>query len=114
MEKLRRIFLEGVAHQIGLAQDPSYTYPSHEFAKQDGKMVKLVTYQSPEPWWYEEDGTVYLRLNFGERTLLIPGKNPVIRVGERSNLLAILEALHIMVDDRKMDDIIEKMVVVSR
>jgi hypothetical protein len=46
--------------------------------------------------------------------MVIPGKNPVIRVGERDNLLATLEALHLLVDDRQMDDIIEKMVVVSR
>src|SRR3546814_10681168 len=66
------------------------------------------------PWWFEENGTLLLQLSFGERTMIIPGKNPVIRVGKRSNLLTTLEALHILVDDRQMDDVIEKMVVVSR
>lgn len=114
MEDLRRVFLEGLSHQIGLARDPDYTYPSHEFVEEDGETVKQITYKQPEPWWFEEDGVVYLRLNYGERTMKIPGKNPVIRVGKMNNLVPTLEALHILVDDRQMDDIIEKMVVVSR
>lgn len=114
MEDLRRIFLEGLAHQIGLARDPDFTYPSHEYVEQDGETVKQITYKRPAPWWFEENGTFYLRLNYGERTMLIPGKNPVIRVGKRSNLVPTLEALHILVDNREMDDVIEKMVVVSR
>ncbi len=114
MEDLRRIFLDGLAHQIGLAHDPDFTYPSHEYVEQDGETVKQMTYKHPTPWWFEENDTLYLRLNFGERTMLIPGKNPVIRVGKQSNLLPTLEALHILVDNREMDDVIEKMVVVSR
>ena len=114
MEDLRRIFLGGLDHQIALAHDPDYSYPSHEYAQADGQAVKRITYRRPTPWWYEENGVLFLRLNFGERTMLIPGKNPVIRVGKQSNLLPTLEALHILVDDRQMDDVIEKMVVVSR
>ena len=114
MDDLRRIFLAGLDHQIGLARDPNYTYPSHAFVEADGETVKQMTYKQPEPWWFEEDGTLFLRLNFGERTMLIPGKNPVIRVGKKSNLIATLEALHLLVDNRGMDDIIEKMVMVSR
>ncbi|MEO3428499.1 hypothetical protein AAFN88_06545 [Pelagibius sp. CAU 1746] len=114
MEDLRRIFLDGLDHQIGLAHDAGFTYPSHEYVERDGETVKQMTYKTPLPWWFEENGTLYLRLNFGERTMLIPGKNPVIRVGKRSNLLPTLEALHILVDGREMDDVIEKMVVVSR
>jgi hypothetical protein len=114
MEDLRRIFLDGLDHQIGLAHDPDFTYPSHEFVAQDGRMVKQMTYKQPRAWWFEEDGTLYLRLNFGEREMLIPGKNPIIRIGKKSGLLPTLEALHILVDNRQMDDVIEKMVVVSR
>lgn len=114
MDDLRRIFLDGLDHQIGLAHDPEFTYPSHEFVEQDGRFVKQMTYKRPMPWWFEEDGTLYLRLNFGERTMLIPGKNPVIRVGKKGDLVPTLEALHILVDNREMDDVIEKMVVVSR
>lgn len=114
MEDLRRIFLAGLDHQIALAHDPDYSYPSHEYGRADGQTVKRITYKRPLPWWFEEGGTLFLRLNFGERTMIIPGKNPVIRVGKESNLLPTLEALHILVDDRQMDDVIEKMVVVSR
>ncbi|MGF1629962.1 MAG: hypothetical protein ACFCUT_10860 [Kiloniellaceae bacterium] len=114
MDDLRRIFLNGLDHQIALVHDPDYTYPSHEYVEEDNKTVKQMTYRHPEPWWFEEDGTFFLRLNFGERRMLIPGKNPVIRVGKRSNLLPTLEALHLLVDDREMDDVIEKMVLVSR
>jgi hypothetical protein len=114
MDDLRRIFLHGLDHQIGLAHDPDYTYPSHEYVEENGETVKQITYKRPDPWWFEEDGTLFLRLNFGERQMIIPGKNPVIRVGKRGNLLPTLEALHILVDDREMDDVIEKMVVVSR
>ena len=114
MENLRRIFQEGLTHQIGLAQDPGYTYPSPVYAEQNGETVKQLCYKQPEPWWFEEGGVVYLRLNFGERTMQIPGKNPVIRVGSKADLLPTLEALHILVDDRELDDVIEKMVVVSR
>src|SRR3546814_14760528 len=114
MEDLRRIFLSGLDHQIALAHDPDYTYPSHEYVEAGGVTVKRITYKRPAPWWFEEGGTLFLRLNFGERTMIIPGKNPVIRVGAESNLLPTLVALHILVDDRQMDDVIEKMVVVSR
>lgn len=114
MEDLRRIFLSGLDHQIALALDPHYSYPSHEYEQADGQTVKRIAYRRPTPWWFEEDATLFLRLNFGERTMLIPGKNPVIRVGAKSDLLPTLEALHILVDDRQMDDVIEKMVVVSR
>jgi len=114
MEDLRRIFLLGLDHQIALAHDPDYSYPSHEYVEEDGRAAKQITYKQPAPWWFEENGTLLLRLNFGERTMIIPGKNPVIRVGKQSNLLPTLEALHILVDDRQMDDVIEKMVVVTR
>ena len=114
MDDLRRIFQAGLDHQIGLAHDPDYTYPSHEYVEENGETVKQITYKQPEPWWFEEDGVLYLRLNFGERSMVIPGKNPVIRIGKRSNLLPTLEALHLLVDAREMDDVIEKMVVVSR
>lgn len=114
MEDLRRIFLLGLDHQIALARDLDYRYPSHEYVEEDGQTVKRITYKQPTPWWFEEEGTLFLRLNFGERTMIIPGKNPVIRVGKRSQLVSALEALHILVDDRQMDDVIEKMVVVSR
>jgi hypothetical protein len=114
MEDLRRIFLTGLDHQIGLAHDPDYTYPSHKYVEENGETVKRMTYRHPASWWFEEDGDLFLRLNFGERRMLIPGKNPVIRIGKRSNLLPTLEVLHILVDNRQMDDVIEKMVVVSR
>lgn len=114
MDDLRRVFQAGLDHQIGLAHDPDYRYPSHDYVEEDGETVKRIAYKRPEPWWFEEDGTLFLRLSFGERTVPLPGKNPVIRVGKRSNLLPTLEALHILVDDREMDDLIEKMVVVSR
>lgn len=114
MEDLRRIFLSGLDHQIALAHDPDYTYPSHEYVEAGGVTVKRITYKRPVPWWFEEGGTLFLRLNFGERTMILSGKNPVIRVGAQSNLLPTLEALHILVDDRQMDDVIEKMAVVSR
>lgn len=114
MEDLRRIFLEGLSRQIGLAKDPGFTYPSHAFVERGGNTVKQMRYKQPRPWWFEEDGVLYLRLNFGERSMPIPGKNPVIRLGGKSNLLPTLEALHILVDNRELDDVIEKMVVVSR
>src|SRR3546814_15102085 len=114
MEDLLRIFLVGLDHQIALAHDPDYSYPSHEYSEENGQTVKQIVYKRPMPWWFEENGTLLLRLSFGERTMIIPGKNPVIRVGKRSNLLPTLEALHILVDDRQMDDVIEKRVVVSR
>jgi len=114
MDDLRRIFLAGLDHQIGLAHDPDYRYPSHVFVEENGETVKQITYKHPEPGGFEEDGTRVVRLNFGERTMQIPGKNPVIRVGKKSDLLSTLEALHILVDNREMDDVIEKMVVVSR
>ena len=114
MEDLRRIFLEGLSRQICLAKDPDFTYPGHAFVQPGGKAVKQMRYKRPRPWWFEEDGVLYLRLSFGERSMPIPGKNPVIRVGNKSNLLPTLETLHIMVDNRELDDVIEKMVVVSR
>lgn len=120
MDTFRRIFLEGLTHQIGLARDPDYTYPSHKRVEAEDESTadvvfeKEVVYEAPEPWWYEEDGVVFLRLNFGERTLHIPGKNPVIEVGGMDDLLPALEDLHIRVADGELDDVIEKMTIVSR
>src|SRR3546814_5588094 len=71
MEDLRRIFLSGLDHQIALAHDPDYTYPSHEYVEVGGATVKRITYKRPVPWWFEEGGTLFLRLNFGERTMII-------------------------------------------
>lgn len=103
-----------MTHQIGLARDPGYTYPRHHHVETDGQIVKEVTYKKPSPWWYEQDGVVYLQLNFGERETQIPGKAPVIRVGTMDNLLPTLEELHILVTNGELDDVIEKMTVVSR
>src|SRR3546814_18077618 len=114
MEDLRRIFLVGLDHQIALAHDPDYSYPSHEYSEENGQTAKQIVYKRPMPWWFEENGTLLLRLSFGERTMIIPGKNPVILVGKRSTLLLTLEELPTMVDDRQMDAVIAKMVLPSR
>src|SRR3546814_15219379 len=108
MEDLRRIFLSGLDHQIALAHDPDYAYPSHEYVEAGGATVKRITYKRPAPWWFEEGGTLFLRLNFGERTMIIPGTNPVNRVGAEHHLLPTLEALHILVDERQMDEVLGK------
>src|SRR3546814_14355477 len=97
MEDLRRIFLSGLDHQIALAHDPDYTYPSHEYVEAGGVTVKRITYKRPAPWWFEEGGTLFLRLNFGERTIIIPGKNTGTRSGAESNLLQTREGLPLMI-----------------
>lgn len=114
IELWRRIFQDGIAHQIGLARDPEYRYPSQDFVEQDGEQVRTLVYVQPEPWWYEEDDGFYLRLNFGERTFALPGKNPIIHVGPKAQLLPVLEELHILAGKGALDGTIEKMVIVSR
>lgn len=114
IDQLRWSFLEGLTHQIGLARDPDYTYPRHHLVETHDQIVKQMTYKRPSPWWYEENGVVYLQLNFGERKWALPGKTPVIRVGTKDDLLPTLEELHILVASGEFDDIIEKMTAVSR
>lgn len=113
-DRLRRVFLEGVSHQIGLARDSGYSYPRTRYTVRDGERQPEVIYVTPAPWWFEEGGVLYLRLNFGERRMLLPGKNPVIRVGNRRALLPTLESLHVLVEQGAMDDVIEGMVIQSR
>src|SRR3546814_14018939 len=103
MEDLCRILLSGLDHQIALAHDPDYTYPSHEYVPLDGESVKRITYKRPAPWWFEEGDTLFLRLNFGERTMILPGKNPAIRVAAPSNLLPTPEAPHPLAHPRPPD-----------
>ena len=111
---MRRVFLDGIRHQIGLASNPSYSYPRTGYSVRDGERVPEVVYEKPSPWWFEEDDVVYLRLNFGARQMVLPGKNPVIRVGNRKDLLPTLESLHVLVERGEMDDVIDGMVIQSR
>lgn len=113
MESWRQIFLSGVMHQIALARDSEYRYPRQRFVNCDGITGKTVEYVAPDPWWFEKDGELHLRLNFGERNWCLKGKNPVIRVGTVKDLLPLLEKLHLLNGAGEFDDIIEKMVIVS-
>lgn len=110
----RQVFLTGLDRQIKLARNPAYTYSSVQFVQRDGQTLKETVRLTPKPWWYEENGLIYLRLNFGERTWLIPGKNPVIRIGSQQQLLPMLEGLRSLVIDGEFDDVIESMVIHSR
>lgn len=108
---MRRIFLDGLGHQIGLARDSDYSYPKAGFEDEAGGVVRTVNYERPEPWWFEEEGTMFLRLNFGERRAEIPGKTALIRVGTEADLMACLEALYLLAERGDLDDIIEGMVM---
>lgn len=114
MATWRQIFLGGLAHQIALARDPDFRYPRQHFVDCDGIMGREVEYIAPEPWWFEQDGEVHLRLNFGERDWCVKGKNPVIRIGAVEALLPTLEKLHLLTGAGEFDAIIEKMVIVSQ
>lgn len=114
MATWRQIFLGGLTHQIALAHDPDYRYPSQKFVKCDDVMGRELDYVAPEAWWYEQDGELRLRLNFGERTWCVKGKNPVIRIGAEVNLLPTLEKLYLLTEAGEFDEIIEKMVIVSQ
>lgn len=114
MADWRQIFLGGLTHQIALARDPEYHYPRQKFVECDGVVGRELNYVAPEPWWYEQDGELRLRLNFGERTWYVKGKNPIIRVGTAEELLPTLEKLHLLTGSGEFDEIIEKMVIVSR
>jgi len=114
MATWRQIFLGGLTHQIALARDPGYNYPSQKFVECDGVMGRELNYITPEPWWYDQDGELHLRLNFGERNWCVKGKNPVIRIGADDELLPTLEKLHLLSGAGEFDDIIEKMVIVSQ
>jgi hypothetical protein len=109
----RQIFLSGLTHQIALVHDPDYQYPHQKFVQCDGVMGRELDYIAPEPWWYEQDGELRLRLNFGERRWCVKGKNPVIRIGAAEELLPTLEKLHLLTVAGELDEIIEKMVIVS-
>jgi hypothetical protein len=114
MATWRQIFQEGVSHQICLARDPDYRKPHQQFVERDGVTQREINYVPPKPWWFEQDGEVFLRLNFGDREFVLPGKNPVIRVGKLEDLLPTLEQLHILVSMGELDEIIENMVIVSQ
>lgn len=114
MATWRQIFLGGLTHQIALARDPDFRYPRQSFIECDGVMGRTLEYFAPEPWWFEQDGEVRLRLNFGERNWCVKGKNPVIRIGAVEELLPTLEKLHLLTGAGEFDEIIEKMVIVSQ
>lgn len=114
MATWRQIFLDGLTCQIYLERDPNFRDPRQKFVESDGVMRREIVYVAPEPWWFERDGTMFLRLNFGERNWCVKGKNPVIRIGAMDELLPTLEKLHILVGTGEFDEIIEKMVIVSQ
>ncbi len=114
MQNWRQIFLTGLEHQIALVRDPGFRYPRQHFVDCEGVMARALEYVAPEPWWYEQDGEVHLRLNFGERDWFVKGKNPVIRIGAAEQLLPALEKLHLLTGAGDLDEIIEKMVIVSQ
>jgi len=114
MATWRQIFLDGLTCQIYLARDPNFRDPRQKFVESDGVKRREIVYVAPEPWWFEQDGTMFLRLNFGERNWCVKGKNPVIRIGTLDELLPTLEKLHILIGTREFDEIIEKMVIVSQ
>jgi hypothetical protein len=113
MATWRQIFLDGLTRQICLARDPNFRDPRQQFVESDGVKRREIVYVAPESWWFEQDGTVFLRLNFGERNWCVTGKNPVIRIGAMDELLPTLEKLHILIGTGEFDEIIEKMVIVS-
>ena len=110
----RQIFLDGLTRQTCLARDPEFRYPRQRPVNRDGIQGREIIYVAPKPWWFERDGAVYLRLNFGERDWHVKGKNPVIRIGAAEELLPTLEKLHILTGTGEFDEIIEKMVIVSQ
>ena len=110
METWRQIFLDGLTRQICLARDAKFRYPRLQLVERDGAKRRAIVYVAPEPWWFEQDGAIYLRLNFGERNWCMTGKNPVIRIGAMEELLRTLEKLHILIGTGEFDEIIEKMV----
>lgn len=114
MATWRQVFLDGLTRQICLARDPGFRYPRQKFVERDGVTGRAIVYLAPQPWWFDKDGTVHLRLSFGERNWCVKGKNPVIRVGTMRELLPTLEKLHILVGTGDFDEIIEKMVIVSQ
>lgn len=109
----RQVFLEGLTRQICLARDPEFRYPSHQFVECEGVTGRKIVYVAPDPWWFEQDDALFLRLNFGERDWCVAGKNPVIRIGKVEELVPTLEKLHILTDRGEFDEIIERMVIVS-
>lgn len=113
MATWRQIFLNGLMWQICLARNPKFRVPRQKFVDCDGLKKRAVVYETLEPWWFEQEGVMFLRLNFGERKWSLKGKNPVIRIGSVDNLLPVLERLSILVNQREFDEIIEKMVIVS-
>lgn len=113
MDTWRQIFLDGLMRQICLVRDPGFRYPRNTLVERDGTMRRELVYVAPEPWCFEENSTVFLRLNFGERNWSVTGKSPVIRVGAKDNLLPTLEKLHVLTGFGELDEIIGKMVIVS-
>jgi hypothetical protein len=113
MATWRQIFLDGLTRQICLARDPDFRYPRQQFVESDGIKKPEIAYVAPDPWWFEQESTVFLRLNFGERNWCMKGKNPLIRIGTMDELMPTLEKLHILIEAREFDEIIEKMVIVS-
>src|SRR3546814_3690352 len=98
MEDLRRIFLVGLDHQIALAHDPDYSYPSHEYSEENGQTVKQIVYKRPMPWWFEENGTLLLRLSFGERTMIIKSEE---HTSELQSLMRISYAVFCLKKKKK-------------
>lgn len=60
---------------------------------EDGERVKTPTQISPRPWFWEEEGIVYLIPKVGVRPMEIEKEKPTIKVGAKKDLVSTLKML---------------------
>jgi len=70
---------------------------------EDGERVRVPTQISPRPWFWEEDGVVYLMPKIGVRPLEIEKGKSTIKVGTKKELLPTLNMLIQAVNDAELD-----------
>lgn len=70
---------------------------------EQGERVRVPTQTAPRPWFWEEDGLVYLLPKVGVRPLKIEKGKPTIQVGAPKELVPTLEMLIQAVNDGELD-----------
>lgn len=104
----RTKFSEALQTQINIveaeAKGETFTIERMRWkTNEDGERVKTPTQISPRPWFWQEEGVVYLMPKVGVRPLEIEKGKPTIKIGAEKDLVPTLKMLAEATEEGELD-----------
>jgi hypothetical protein len=105
---MREVVLEGITHQIALIQASEkgqpYTVEREKYIKDGDHSVKTTVKSTPKPWWWQQDGSVFLQVKYGSKTVQVAADKPTIEAGKTlKDAVKVLEVLKQAVEAGELD-----------